>query len=420
MLWSSVGKTKRRGERGNLVVISGLMAIPLSMIVVMTLEMVSLSNERARMQAAVDAAALAGARELAVAGGVARNASGFAEAFALNQVTDLAPRVTMNFTASQSIDGGFQVSGIGLRGSFFGNMVPPGGFKIEVNAIAEALNQQPLCVLALPENEEDEEERSGLSAISRSSVQANYCLVHSNGSITTEKKATITAGAIQASRTAIGTGYSPAANNGALKVKDPFRERAIKRTGVCPKTPVSPRVVNGSSTANIGAGAHWEAIKISGKATVTLGPGDHYFCDAVTVEGSGTLQGTDVVMIFHDDKTFTAAESSKISLTGRTSGEWAGFVIVTTRKNVQPMEISSIFVDSLLGTIYLPNAELLINAPGTVAEDSKWSVVVAKDIILDKNAKLVINTDYAGSGVPVPLGVGDKAGNAKSGARLRQ
>jgi Flp pilus assembly protein TadG len=82
MLFSTSRKAKRRGERGNLVVITGVMAIPLSMIVVMTLEMVSLSSERARMQAAVDAAALAGARELAVAGGAARNASGFAEAFA--------------------------------------------------------------------------------------------------------------------------------------------------------------------------------------------------------------------------------------------------------------------------------------------------------------------------------------------------
>jgi hypothetical protein len=140
----------------------------------------------------------------------------------------------------------------------------------------------------------------------------------------------------------------------------------------------------------------------------------------MTVGGSGTLQGTDVVMIFHDDKTFSATGSSKISLTGRISGEWAGFVIVTARDNEEDMEISSSSVDRLLGTIYLPNAKLIINASGAVAEDSKWSVVVAKDIFLDKSAQLVINTDYAGSVVPVPLGVGNKAGNAKSGARLRQ
>jgi hypothetical protein len=412
-------KDKRRGQRGNLVVITGLMAIPLSMIVVMTLEMVSLSNEKSRMQAAVDAAALAGARELAVAGGAARNASGFAEEFALNQVKDLAPRVTMNFTASQN-EGGFQVSGVGVRGSFFGNLVPPGGFKIEVSAVADALNQQPLCVLALPENEEDEDEPSGLSATRNSSVQANNCLVHSNGSMTTEKKATITAGTIQASRTALGTGYSPAANNGALKVKDPFKGRDIKHPGVCKGTATVNFVVSGKMDVTLNAGVHNRDVLVWGSGRLRLGPGEHYFCKKFTVRGDASLAGDNVVMMFDDDAKFMASERSALSLTGRTIGDWAGFVIVTTRNNVQPMEISSSFVDKLLGTIYLPNAELLINAPGTVAEDSKWSVVVAKDIILDNNAKLVINTDYAGSGVPVPFGVGDKAGDAKSGARLRQ
>lgn len=418
MLFLSGRKAKRRGERGNLVVITGLMAIPISMIVVMTLEMVSLSSERARMQAAVDAAALAGARELAVAGGAARNASGFAEEFAFNQVTDLAPRVKMDFTAGQ-LDRGFQVSGVGVRGSFFGNLVPPGGFKIEVNAIAEALNQQPLCVLALPENEEDEEEPSGLSARKTSSVQANNCLVHSNGSMTTEDKGVITAGTIQARRTAIGTGYTPAANNGALRVADPFKGRKIKIPGACNGPSLPALEVRGIHKYSLAPGVHNRTVTIWQNGTITLERGEHYFCEQVVVRGSGTLQGDNVVMIFDDAATFSASESSALSLTGRTTGDWAGFVIVTTRDNEEDMEISSNFVDKLLGTIYLPNAELIINASGAVAEDSKWSVVVAKDIYLDKNAKLVINTDYAGSGVPVPLGVGDNGAN-KGGPRLKQ
>jgi hypothetical protein len=196
-LFSKGRKTDRRGERGNLAVITGLIAVPVAMIVVITIEMVSLSSEKARMQAAVDAAALAGAREMAVAGGTARNANGFAETFAMNQVVDLAPRIAMNFTANLNSTGGFEVAGVGVRGSFFGNMVPPGGFTIRVNAIAEALNQQPLCVLALPENEDDEDEPPGLSAIKHSSVQANNCLVHSNGNMTTQDKGAVTAGTIK-------------------------------------------------------------------------------------------------------------------------------------------------------------------------------------------------------------------------------
>jgi Flp pilus assembly protein TadG len=413
MLWSSAGKTKRRGERGNLVVITGLMAIPLSMIVVMTLEMVSLSNERSRMQAAVDAAALAGARELAVAGGAARDASGFAEAFALNQVTDLAPRVSMNFTASQTVNG-FQVSGVGLRASFFGNMVPPGGFKIEVSAIAESLNQQPLCILALPETEVP----IGLSAISNSSIQADNCLVHSNRDMLTRDNAAIRAGTIQAFGTATGTGYAPAANNGALTVNDPFHGRNIRRSGVCNTLNPVPLVVTGNSSESLAAAVHTRNIIVSGNATLILQPGEHYFCRELRVRGNATLRGDNLVLIFDEAGTFSAADNSAISLTGRTSGDWAGFVIVATRDNLDDMEISSSSVDKLLGTIYVPEATVVIDAAGSVAEESEWSVVVAKEIKLDKNARLVINTDYAGSGVPVPAGVGNNAG--PGGLRLKQ
>jgi len=416
VLFSKGQKAGRHGERGNLAVVTGVIAVPLAMIVVITIEMVSLSSEKARMQAAVDAAALAGARELAVAGGRARNANEFAQAFAMNQVIDLAPRIAMTFTASQNTNGTFQVSGVGLRGSFSGNMVPPGGFRIEVNAVAEALNQAPLCILALPD---DDDEPSGLSAIVNSSVQATNCLVHSNGKMLTDGKGAITAGTIQASRTATGTGYSPAANNGALKVNDPFKGRVIKQTGACDGPGTVNFVVSGNMNLTLSAGVHNRNITVWGNGKLTLGPGEHYFCKNFQVKGNGTLSGDNVVMIFDDDATFNASESSTISLGGRTTGNWAGFVMVATRDNDSQIQISSSLVDRLLGTIYLPEAELLINAAGSVAEDSKWSVVVAKEIFLDKNARLVINTDYTGSGVPVPMGVGDKKING-NGTRLRQ
>ena len=407
-------KIGRRSEHGNLAVITGLIAIPLAMIIAMTMEMVSLTNERARMQAAVDAAALAGARELAVSGGDARNANGFAETFALNQVTDLSPRVAMKFKANQNVDGGFEVSGVGVRGSFFGNLVPPGGFTIRVSAVGEALNQQPLCVLALPELK-----TPGLSAGSNSSIQASNCLVHSNGNLATTKDATIKAGLIQATGTVTGSGFSPSANSGALAVADPFLERTIKRKGACDGKPSKDLEVNGGQY-KLSAGVHNRSVWVRDKGRLILDPGEHYFCRVLMIIGNGELLGDDVVMIFDDNSRFEARDDATLSLTGRTSGDWAGFLIVGARDNVADMVISSPKVDKLLGTIYLPSARLVINAPGAVAEASQWSVVVAKDVSLTENASLVINTDYAGSGVPVPIGVGDKAGNSKSGTRLRR
>lgn len=398
--------------------ITALIVIPLGIIVAVAVEMGSLAQERARLQAAVDAAALAGAREQAVAGSNARNAKGFAESFAAEQVTDLAPRISMAFTASQNANGSFQVSGVGVRASLFGNMIPPGGFTIRVSAIAEALNQQPLCVLALPENDDDGQQ-TGLSAIVNSSIQADNCLLHSNGSLLTSNNATVRAGTIQAARTVTGSGFVPAANSGALSIEDPFKTRSISRPNACSGTSPGDYLVN-SIVWSLDPGVHNSNVVVSGTGRLTLRPGEYYFCKEFKVQGNGTLIGDNVVMIFDDNATLDLQGNSRISLTGRTTGDWAGFVIVASRENDNDINISSSLVDKLLGTIYAPEATLRINASGAVAEDSKWSVIVAKDIALDKNAKLVINSDYMGSGVPVPKGVGDNLANPNSGPRLKQ
>jgi hypothetical protein len=77
-------------------------------------------------------------------------------------------------------------------------------------------------------------------------------------------------------------------------------------------------------------------------------------------------------------------------------------------------------VDKLLGIIYLPNSNLFINAKGDVAEDSLWSVVIARNIALAGSSNLVINDNYAGSGVPVPKGVGIQSNSGEDGTRLRR
>jgi hypothetical protein len=95
-------------------------------------------------------------------------------------------------------------------------------------------------------------------------------------------------------------------------------------------------------------------------------------------------------------------------------------VIVATRGNDVTFTITSNRVDQLLGTIYLPMTKLSVRAKGDVAEGSKWSVIVARNINLSGTARLVINSDYEGSPVPVPIGVGNQAGGTKVPLRLRQ
>ena len=64
----------------------------------------------------------------------------------------------------------------------------------------------------------------------------------------------------------------------------------------------------------------------------------------------------------------------------------------------------------MLGTIYLPVGRLIIDASRPVADQSAYTVVVAQMINLYKGPNLYLNTNYAGSDVPVPSGVGPISG----------
>ena len=76
-------------------------------------------------------------------------------------------------------------------------------------------------------------------------------------------------------------------------------------------------------------------------------------------------------------------------------------------------------VERLLGVVYVRNGFLGVTGNGVAAEDSAWTVVVAKEVRLSGQASIRINADYDGSDVPVPEGVGPNAGGmAPNGTRL--
>jgi hypothetical protein len=406
---------RKRGQRGHIALITALIALPVSLAVVLAVEFTSLSAERGKMQAAVDAAALAGAREIGVSGGAERNIAAYTESFATEQTKLSIPHVRTSFKASQLAGASLQIDGVGVRNSFFGNLVPKGGFVIRVRALAEALNQQPLCVVGTG----SKSITLAIDAKERSRISAPNCVVHSNANIELTDLAEIEAGSIQTSGVASGVGYSPEANNGALVLRDPFRSRGIKRKNACPVGVPPTQTIVSKGILRLRPGVHTKQYSVNGTGRLQLAAGDYYFCQPLTVEDQATLVGDNVVLIF-ENGALSATGNSKVTLTGRRSGSWSGFVLVSARENEAETTISSTFVDKLLGIIYLPNSNLFVNAQGSVAEDSLWSVVIARSIVLTGDSTLVINNNYAGSGVPVPKGVGLLARSAHDGVRLRR
>ena len=298
----------------------------------------------------------------------------------------------------------------GHRASFFGNLLPVGGWNINVQSTAQPLGRMPLCVLTTASGGAGAD--GAISMQDQSQTSAQGCLVHSNSDLSVPSPANLVAGTAEAAGAATGQ-ISP----------------ALFRPGAADPRPSSP-----TSTWNILVtcdpldllhdlgvnillpGVHCGGVTIRKNATAILLPGEHYFMKgALNLQENATLQGSDVVLIFDQQSYFNFQDSSQIKLQGRQSGPFAGFVIATTPSNTNTFQISSDSARLLLGTIYVPNAMLSVSGGSTnVADQSAWTVIIAKGLQLSGSPNLVINSNYGGSSVPVPSGVGP----ATQGARL--
>ena len=61
---------------------------------------------------------------------------------------------------------------------------------------------------------------------------------------------------------------------------------------------------------------------------------------------------------------------------------------------------------NLLGTIYMPQGEIIIDATKPIADKSAYTVLVVNQLHLYSGPNLVLNSDYSATDVPVPPGVG--------------
>jgi hypothetical protein len=61
---------------------------------------------------------------------------------------------------------------------------------------------------------------------------------------------------------------------------------------------------------------------------------------------------------------------------------------------------------NLLGTIYLPAGRLIIDSKKPIADQSAYTVIIARLVNLYDGPDLVLNARYGASDIPVPNGVG--------------
>lgn len=432
------------------------LAVPaIALLAVGAIDLRAVAADRATYQTVAEAAALAGARELGMA--VDSDApAARAEAWAQAQLAELTgtPRaqVKANVIELPTRQRAIKVSVTGRRMSFFGNLLPPGGWRIEADATAASVSTMPLCVLA-----HSPEAGPVLRMKNTAKVDAPGCLIHSNADIRVDLLAKMTTGAAQAVGRTQGS-ILKAAHSGAPPMDDPYIDLDFSPPVACPSNPPKTEV---TSDTTLQPGVHCGDYQVAGSAQLTLAPGEHWFVDGLlTMKGASRLVAQDAVLIF-DRAAFAFAGNARVNLRGREQGRFAGFVIVglappggswcgvpapppppggggllgglvggvagllgdvvgdvlalvdldaCTNATGSLFVMASDNVDVLEGVVYTPASMFVVSGKNRVAEAADWTVMIVRKLQIVGSPTLVINADYGASPVPVPDGVGDRVG----------
>lgn len=391
---------------GSVALIFGLSMPALILIVVATLELRALAVDRGRLQDLADRTALNTAAQMRV--GANQQLLERAKATTADQSRDLSATletVDVRFLEHQDGRGGVRVDLTARRLSFFGNLLPPGGFVLRAGSTAEQLAATPLCVLMLSEV-------SGNALhMQRGSVIARSCLAHSNRDIQLDGSSTIEAAAVQASGAIRGQMPANAGPN-APPVPDPLAGVFASGPPACTATS-GVKVDDDDEVRSVPPGVHCRHFDIE-EGTLKLLPGVHHFRSGeLQLKEDAKLEGDNVTLIFWKDVkiTFPDGRVDRLRLSGNQAANdpWAGFVIAVDPARTSDFVFNFNDIRQLEGVVYAPGTRLIIPAGANSNDATPWTVVVSREIRVEGGRRLSINADYAASSVPVPGGVGNRA-----------
>ena len=431
-----LSRSKRlwRDERGTVALILGL-ALPVVIGgIAAAVEYNSLSSRRSQLQIAADSAALAAAREMGLAGVGDQRVASVAEAAALAYLSEGKPEGT---TASVQAKVGRERTEVSISvaetvASVTGRILSLPSTRIEVSAVARLSGRTPICMIGL-----DSSHKGTVTLQKNAQITAPGCALFSNAvhpqSLIGENNAKATAQLICSAggyRGKKSTNFFPEPITDCPVPPDPLATRPAPSSSGCAAAPI--REIK-DATTTLSPGTYCGGLKIS-KSTVNLLSGVYVIKDGpLIVEKKSVFAGQNVAFFFAGDKAGVRFDAdTTISLTAPKDGVMAGLLFFEERtvnapvppepgeKGPAPLtegdmklreyRIISDNARTLLGTIYLPAGRLIIDSKKPVADQSAYTVIVARRIELYDGPNLVLNTGYSSTDIPVPKGVGPVEG----------
>lgn len=431
----------RANGRGNVAMIFGLALPVLGGGLAGAMDLNTWYSAKVRLQNAVDGAALAAARELQLATATPGQVTRVAEAHVRATLAGRGPSPLEVTATPQMVLRTVEVSVRAEVSPIFSRMIMAGVQFIAAKATARLSNKAPVCVIGL-----DRTQDGTLFFQKRAQLTAERCAVYSNSShsrgLRGENDAVVTAALFcSAGGASISkANFTPKPVTDCPPIEDPLAARPAPIVGGCLKT----NHVVSRTTETLLPGTYCGGLKVTHKAVVTLMPGIYVFKDGpLVVDKKSSFQGENVGLYFAGDKAgLLFDKDSIVSLTAPKDGAMAGLLMFEERQVVTPVpaptpdpdlvtglvatlppplppatppmreyRIISDDARTLIGTIYLPVGRLMIDSKRAVADRSAYTVIVARRLDLFEGPNLYLNSNYAGSDIPVPQGVGPIGGS---------
>src|SRR5262249_27120275 len=373
-----------RDNSANTLIIFGLVTPVLFGAVGIAIDYSSAVATRTKMQSVADSAAVAAVREFQMAKATRDTVAAVARNYVKDRIPDATATPTVDekaLTVQVVVEKDVALT--------IGKLVLDANVHLRTSATAKLSATLPLCLLAL-----DEKAPATVELEQSAMMTATGCMVYSNsknpGGLQAKDEAMLTAGlvcTVGGKAKTHGAQVTPDPVTNCPKMDDPLAARAPPSDSTCSFTDT---VIRGG-TQQLRPGVYCGGLRITDGAEVNLGRGIFTIKDGpLIVDRGGALQGTDVAIYLKGrGANLTFATASTISLPPPKHAPLAGLLIFDAPSGAPapptppfplpipivgglvggngsgPPREHKILSDNarmLLGTIYMPQGRLIIDA----------------------------------------------------------
>jgi hypothetical protein len=362
--------------------------------------------KKSELQSASDSAAIAAAKEMAIANSTQESIEGAARAYIAQQLSERVNSSTIDVTYDRKtakVTVRIAETWAPFLAQYFGAAVTP----VVTEATAALTGATNVCVLAL-----DESASSAVKLTTNAKMTAPSCAIYANSNtsngITVDGTGKITADMVcSVGGASYGPGtITPEPTTDCSKLADPLSDRPPPKFGGCDFT--DRKIVSGNVT--VSPGTYCGGLEIGGLSMVTFQAGTYIIKDGLfKISGLTYSKGKDVgFYLTGANAKLDFTQGASIEFSGRESGDMAGLIFFEDRTNPvhQKHRINTMLTRELTGTIYMPHGDLLIDPSNVkLGDKSAYTAIVVNTLELRDGPELLLNTNYGATKVPVPAGI---------------